>query len=299
MKCRICNADNPKFLCGGCLKVPLCSAKCQEIDWNRKIGVKCHNEQDVITLEDIPPDHFDLKVGDKNYCFDYLALSEWINKGLTSRENDTMTNTPNTVRYLIDNYDIEHFYWPNNPITGAKFTKRELKSFADAYEAFLFRHPEHRVPFNSKLIIRIYDAVGSADNEWNILSNDPQKRFWSRQENDLSGTITKDDIIQYDSLSTILAIMSQMRIVTNDFNIIEPRNVSISLDIDDSENDEPIYHEAYLFDYEILYTVLDTGLDKHDLSVEEFEQKMRNGEFETAILTIGYHMDQEESSSSD
>lgn len=302
MNCAECQSQNAQLRCSSCFITAFCSVQCQAKNWEKEhavkcdiIGKECHNERDVITLEDIPADHFDFDVGEKRYCFDFEALALWIQSQIMNHPVNPRGDHPNTIRYLVRQYDAEHPFRPANPVTNIKFTDQELLRFADAYEAYLFRHQKKRselpriAEIRTVLTIDIYSDNGN-DDVWKIADDD--YNLW---EDSTIASISRN-YLQEHSLNELFNLMNLIEVVNEEGNLVEPDLVLLDMSINRNgeviNTDEPELH--YLDEYHDIKICFETALSQINedreikITQEELEAEMKNGTT-TVELRIGYH----------
>jgi hypothetical protein len=322
MNCTECQKQNAQFRCNKCLITPFCSVQCQTKNWNKEhavkcdiIGKECHNETDLITLENIPADHFDLYIGEKKYCFEFEALALWIQSQIMRHPVNPRPDHPNTIRYLVEHYEIENNFRPNNPVTNAKFTNEQLLRFADAYEAYLFRNNQVRRDYVPPIIIRqievfsvdIYADNGSYEG-WDIARTEENidYNFWRN-----GVAVISNNYLQQNSLQYVLEQMRDIKVMdTETGEILEPESVYIDMSIMTNGNlislDDQLQYNANLFDYNdikicfqaALYQLNQENEDEDEITEERLEAEMRNGTT-TVELRIGYYFREEDEENSD
>lgn len=230
MHCSHCYKD-AQFKCGSCLESGYCSKDCQKLDWlNHKLECElvegkndledkedeneepkrsktqeeqknpygCHNDDDLILLNEIEEDHFDMFLGGIKYCFNFDSLVEHVlNNVMDENKNPNYDKfhlgDPNCIRLLINNYDTDSALWPNAVIGGLDFTVEILTDLANQYEIYLSKYPEKRY---QKYIITIglidYDDILYSENV-KIVDNDIQTTYNNTIE-DLLKEIRKNGI---------------------------------------------------------------------------------------------------------
>jgi len=155
LKCIVCKKRATKK-CSNCLITTYCGQKCQHIHWkirghskrcNQILSIggskrkrnPCHNDKDLITLDEVPEIHFDLWVGKIMYCFDIVALVQWV---VGSTNNLYL---PSEIWRYTD-LDLDSVRRPRNPINNLPLSNDELDRLLEAYNNYIQMFPDQALP---------------------------------------------------------------------------------------------------------------------------------------------------------
>lgn len=203
--CAVCGDRPATLVCGNCMVTHYCTSLCMQRDAANHqlqcalIGGKrgrpeeeeeededeCTNRDDIITMEPVPEEHFDLIVGGKRYCFDIEALARWI------------TASGLYAPWEIQRYaelDLDSVRRPRNPVTNMPLTDEELLRFAQVYSRF---------QNNKKLLIAKWfmaASTGSGKTLFDILEKHPDFDV-NMRDTEAKGETALHYIVQYRGTS--------------------------------------------------------------------------------------------------